>query len=602
MPRDGNGKYSLPAGNPVQSGTTILAVWANDTMPDLGDAITDSLSRSGQGGMLAPFKLTDGGLTTPAIGFQTEPTLGFYRSATGVIGFVSQSSVTARILPSGQISVAAAAPANPDELTRKDFVEAQLAAVAFNKYLAGYADTGLHEVYLGDLNDINYNANYYIYANGVTNNPPIAEFNGPMNLSVHVRSDTNAVLQTVVGMNTPAQYMTAQRLYQGGTWGDWKLVVDGGAFTERLAGYDDDGEHAQYSGDLNAITYNSVFSFSNAINQPSDMVAGWGHVETMALAGTLGNYATQIVYGDSQNYNKVWIRNHNNGAWTPWKLVVDGGAFTQRLSGYLDTGQSQNYSGDLNDIGVNSMFSIDAGNVTNEPADMSVNGNIVTLKHYNALYGQQIIYGAFGADEGKQWQRPLDNGVWGAWKLAVDPAGGGGGDKPIGALEFGYDPNGILSGVWTQWPEGTFLMNTVGGADPSGGSNNAAVVSHTHTITHTHSIAHNHASATTSSSGNHSHAAAGNHAHTFAGYSGNNNSGGRPTTSSSSSFRGTGSTDAAGSHSHAAAGAHTHTLNLPNYTGDSGASSAPNTGSAGASGTNKNKPLYKGVAVWERTA
>ena len=184
---------------------------------------------------------------------------------------------------------------------------------------------------------------------------------------------------------------------------------------------------------------------------------------------------------------------------------------------------------------------------------------------------------------------------------AVWQDAGGPPAKPIGALEFGYDPNGILTGVWTQWPEGTFLMNTVGGADPSGGSNTAVNISHTHTITHTHSIAHNHPSQTSSTAGNHSHAAAGNHAHNILTHKENGNNGGRVAVTSAVHNYG-GSTVAGGNHTHAAAGNHTHTVNLPNFTGDSGASSATNTGSAGVSGTNKNKPLYKGVAVWERTA
>src|SRR5262245_60091314 len=43
MPRDVNGVYTLPAGNPVQAGTVIDPNWANTTLNDIADALTDSL-------------------------------------------------------------------------------------------------------------------------------------------------------------------------------------------------------------------------------------------------------------------------------------------------------------------------------------------------------------------------------------------------------------------------------------------------------------------------------------------------------------------------------------------------------------------------------
>jgi hypothetical protein len=46
--RDGNGNYNLPAGNPVQSGTTISSSWANGTLSDVASALTGSISRDGQ--------------------------------------------------------------------------------------------------------------------------------------------------------------------------------------------------------------------------------------------------------------------------------------------------------------------------------------------------------------------------------------------------------------------------------------------------------------------------------------------------------------------------------------------------------------------------
>ena len=83
MARDSAGNYSLPPGNPVQPGTTIETNWANTTMDDVAQALTDSLDRNGRGGMLAPFKFADGAVNAPGAAWTQEPTTGLYRPAAG---------------------------------------------------------------------------------------------------------------------------------------------------------------------------------------------------------------------------------------------------------------------------------------------------------------------------------------------------------------------------------------------------------------------------------------------------------------------------------------------------------------------------------------
>ena len=48
MSRNGSGTYSLPAGNPVVTGTTISTTWANNTLTDLATAMTGSVAADGQ--------------------------------------------------------------------------------------------------------------------------------------------------------------------------------------------------------------------------------------------------------------------------------------------------------------------------------------------------------------------------------------------------------------------------------------------------------------------------------------------------------------------------------------------------------------------------
>jgi hypothetical protein len=48
MSRNGSGVYSLPAGNPVVTGTTIASTWANNTLSDIATALTGSVASDGQ--------------------------------------------------------------------------------------------------------------------------------------------------------------------------------------------------------------------------------------------------------------------------------------------------------------------------------------------------------------------------------------------------------------------------------------------------------------------------------------------------------------------------------------------------------------------------
>ena len=48
MSRNGSGTYSLPAGNPVVTNTTISSTWANTTLGDIANALTGSLATDGQ--------------------------------------------------------------------------------------------------------------------------------------------------------------------------------------------------------------------------------------------------------------------------------------------------------------------------------------------------------------------------------------------------------------------------------------------------------------------------------------------------------------------------------------------------------------------------
>jgi hypothetical protein len=93
MPRDASGNYVLPPQNPVAAGTVITSDWANSTMSDIANELTNSLSRNGLGGMLAPLTFANGTLTEPSIAFTTETTLGFYKPSAATISCTKNFTV-----------------------------------------------------------------------------------------------------------------------------------------------------------------------------------------------------------------------------------------------------------------------------------------------------------------------------------------------------------------------------------------------------------------------------------------------------------------------------------------------------------------------------
>jgi len=101
MPRNGTGTFSLVSGNPVVTGTTIESNWANTTLSDIATTLTDSLSRSGQGGMTAALRVADGTQGAPGVGFANETGSGFYRAGTGEVWAVVQGAQTLNLDANG---------------------------------------------------------------------------------------------------------------------------------------------------------------------------------------------------------------------------------------------------------------------------------------------------------------------------------------------------------------------------------------------------------------------------------------------------------------------------------------------------------------------
>jgi len=179
--------------------------------------------------------------------------------------------------------------------------------------------------------------------------------------------------------------------------------------------------------DLDDININSYYWISSGNPNTPVGFANFGIVHTMMGDGA--SNAIQRVYGSSgtSSQYKIWQR-HDSGGWTAWVLIVDGGAFTQRLVGYADNLTHDIFTGDLDTLVINSKYVIAAVSVSNAPADFTSGRGFIDTDadSGSTLFTTQVLYGAWGIDNNyKQWMRVQDNGVWGAWVLVVDGAAGG---------------------------------------------------------------------------------------------------------------------------------------------------------------------------------
>ena len=66
MSRNGSGTYTLPAGNPVVTGTSIASTWANTTMSDIAAGLTQSVAADGQTPMTGSLNMTNNTITNVA--------------------------------------------------------------------------------------------------------------------------------------------------------------------------------------------------------------------------------------------------------------------------------------------------------------------------------------------------------------------------------------------------------------------------------------------------------------------------------------------------------------------------------------------------------
>ena len=113
MSRNGSGTYSLPAGNPVVTGTTIASTWANTTMNDLAAALTGSVAADGQTPMTGNLDLNTNKIVNLVAGTAAGDAIEFAQFKTPTFtGDVTVTSVGFVLISAGTTAQRPTTPAN----------------------------------------------------------------------------------------------------------------------------------------------------------------------------------------------------------------------------------------------------------------------------------------------------------------------------------------------------------------------------------------------------------------------------------------------------------------------------------------------------------
>ena len=102
MSRNGSGTYSLPAGNPVVTGTTISSSWANTTLSDIATALTGSVASDGQTTMTGNLQMGSNKITGLAAGTASTDAVNYGQLTGGTEAGVF-TNVTDSALTSGRV-------------------------------------------------------------------------------------------------------------------------------------------------------------------------------------------------------------------------------------------------------------------------------------------------------------------------------------------------------------------------------------------------------------------------------------------------------------------------------------------------------------------
>lgn len=246
MSRNGSGTYSLPAGNPVVTGTVISTTWANNTMNDIASALTGSVAADGQTPMTGPLNLNSNKIQNLAVGTLTGDAVNYGQfstptfsgavvcsstlTVTGATSLSSTLAVTGDTTMSGNLAVNSTGQVRlPNGTTAQRSATPTVGSIRYNTTLQtfeGYSTYSGQTISsitnstttatLTTATNHNLSTGAFVTVSGATP----SEYNGTFSITV-----TGATTFTYTMLATPSGSATVMGSYIVGAWGQ----IGGGA-------------------------------------------------------------------------------------------------------------------------------------------------------------------------------------------------------------------------------------------------------------------------------------------------------------------------------------------------------------------------------------
>ena len=363
MARNGAGTYTLPAGNPVTTGTTISSTWANNTLTDMASALTTSLAYDGQTAPVANLPMATyahtgvGNATVrtmyAAAGQVQDGTLTYLTSVSGTDTITALAPITLSAYVTGQTFRFIASAANTGATTININ---SIGAKAITKN--GTTALAAGDIASGSIVIVTYDGTQFQISN-LAPTTPVLSFNAGTTGFTPSTATTGAVTLAgtlnVANGGTGATTLTSGSLVVGNGTGAVSLIAAGSAGNVLTS-------NGTTWSSANSITSATAITTTSGTNIDFTSIPSWVKRITVMFAnvGTSGTSIKQIQLGNGSFITTGYLGS----------TVLFGAAFssstnitTGSVVFSLQTGNTWVWQGNIGVTGAGDYFAITGGSL-----------------------------------------------------------------------------------------------------------------------------------------------------------------------------------------------------------------------------------------------